>query len=145
MLLVKAERAVQTDLAWRDAAVYGTGGEQMWLGGTEDRVGLDPAPSRKGRASILERVARVLPSIRQASVLSHVAALRPVTPDGIPIVGMAEGWDNACLALGSGRKGMLLSAAIGRATAELLTTGSTQVPIDPCSPERCSTLSASAA
>jgi glycine oxidase len=145
MLLVNAQRPVRTDLAWRDAAAYGTGGAQVWLGGTEDRVGLDPVPSREGRASIVERVARVLPAMRQANVLSHVAALRPVTPDGIPIVGMADGWDNACLAVGSGRKGMLLSAAIGRATAELLTAGSTQVPIDPCSPERCSTLSASAA
>jgi glycine oxidase len=145
MLLVEASRGVQTDLAWRDAAAYGTGGSEVWLGGTEDRVGLDAAPSDSGRASILERAARLLPEMRRARVLRHMAALRPVTPDGIPIVGLAPGWENASLALGSGRKGVLLSAAIGRAAADLLTVGKTEVPIGPCTPERCFTLTANAA
>jgi glycine/D-amino acid oxidase-like deaminating enzyme len=74
-----------------------------------------------------------------------MAALRPVTPDGIPIVGLAPGWTNVSLALGSGRKGVLMSAALGRAAADLLAAGKTEVPIDPCSPERCFTLSANAA
>jgi glycine oxidase len=145
MLLVDASRGMQTDLAWRDSAAYGTGGSEVWLGGTEDRVGFDAEPSDSGRASILERAGRVLPEMRRVSVLRHMAALRPVTPDGIPIVGLAPGWKNAALALGSGRKGVLLSAAIGRAAAELLTAGETEVPIGPCTPERCFTLTANAA
>jgi glycine/D-amino acid oxidase-like deaminating enzyme len=69
-------------------------------------------------------------------VADQVAALRPSTFDGIPIVGFAPGWDNVCLALGGGRKGMLFAAGMGAATADLLLTGSTPLPIDPCSPGR---------
>jgi glycine oxidase len=145
LLLVEASRGVQTDLAWRETAAYAAGDNRVWLGGTEDRVGLDAAPSQAGRASILERAARLLPEMARARVLRQTAALRPVTPDGAPLVGVAPGWENACLALGSGRKGVLLSAAAGRAAADLLTAGSTDLPLDPCSPERCFTLTANAA
>ena len=30
---------VRCDFAWRDAAVYGAGNGEIWLGGTEDRAG----------------------------------------------------------------------------------------------------------
>jgi glycine/D-amino acid oxidase-like deaminating enzyme len=126
----------RVDLAWRDGAIYADGPERAWLGGTEERAGFDRAPSAAARAAMLERAARFLPGIADAPVLGQTAALRPVTPDGVPIVGIAPGWENVCLAVGSGRKGMLLSAGIGLAAAELLTTGKTRMPIDQCAPER---------
>jgi glycine oxidase len=130
------EGGVATDVVWRDAAVYGTGGDEVWLGGTEERVGFDRSASPAARASILDRVAQVLPGMRPLQVLQQTAALRPVTPDGLPIAGIPVGWDNVCLALGGGRKGVLLSAALGQAAAELIACGSTRVPVRPCSPER---------
>jgi glycine/D-amino acid oxidase-like deaminating enzyme len=69
-------------------------------------------------------------------VLEHVAGLRPVTPDGVPVAGLIDGWENVYAALGSGRKGVLLSAAVARAVADLITRGRTQVAIGPCSPRR---------
>ena len=137
MLLAELDtRGTEVDLAWREAAVYGTGGRRVWLGGTADRAGFDAAPSAAARASILERVSRILPGTGHARVVRQTAALRPVTPDGMPIVGRPAGWENACLALGSGRKGMLLSAGIGLAVAELLVRGDTTMPIGACAPER---------
>ena len=50
--------------------------------------------------------------------------------------GRPAGWENACLALGPGHKGMLLSAGIGLAVAELLVRGDTTMPIGACAPER---------
>jgi glycine oxidase len=141
-LLLVAGQGVRTDLAWRDAAVYGTTGAEAWLGGTEERAGFDATPSSRARAAILERVSRVVPGMRRSRLLRHVAALRPVSRDGFPIVGLAGGLENACLAVGSGRKGMLLSAAIGRAAADLVTSGSTAVPIGVCSVERWTTVPA---
>jgi glycine oxidase len=141
-LLLVAGQGVRTDLAWRDAAVYGTAGAEAWLGGTEERAGFDATPSSRARAAILERVSRVVPGMRGARLLRHVAGLRPVSRDGIPIVGLAGGLENACLAVGSGRKGILLSAAIGRAAAELVTSGSTAVPIAACSADRWATVPA---
>jgi len=53
----------------------------------------------------------------------HTAALRPVAVDHLPIVGFPREWDNVCLALGAGHKGMLLGASMGRLAADLLAKG----------------------
>lgn len=137
LLLVEAEGGgVTTDLAWRDVAVYGTSTDQVWLGGTEEHVGFDTAPSEAARTSILERVARVVPAMASARVVRQTTGLRPVTPDGLPIVGPAPGWSNAWLALGGGRKGMLLSAAMAAATADLVLDGATALPVIPLGVDR---------
>jgi D-amino-acid dehydrogenase len=61
-----------------------------------------------------------------------VAGLRPVTPDGLPILGISARWENVCLATGAGRKGMLLGAALGLAASELVVGGTTGLPIAAC-------------
>lgn len=124
------------DLAWRDGAVYADGAERAWLGGTEERAAFDRAPSRSARTSILERAERFIPGIAGARVLRQTAALRPVTPNGVPIVGVPDGWENVCLAVGSGRKGMLLGAGLGLAAAEIAAGGTTRLPIGQCAPDR---------
>ena len=129
-------RGVTTDLAWRETAVYGTGTTSVWLGGTEARTGFDDSPTDDGEATILRGVERVLPGFAPIAVEQRQAALRPATPDGLPIVGRAPGWDNVFLALGGGRKGMLLAAGLGRAVAELLMGDATSMPIAECSPGR---------
>jgi glycine oxidase len=130
LLLLEAEGGgVSTDFAWRDVMLYQTANEQVWLGGTEEHVGFDVRLSDAGRASLLERVAGVVPAMATARVVRQTTGLRPVTPDGQPIVGRAAGWTNAWLALGGGRKGMLLSAAMAAATTELVLDGTTALPI----------------
>jgi glycine oxidase len=127
---------VRADLVGGNAALYGTGGTSVWLGQTEDRVGFDRAATPEARNSILAGAATLLTDVRHARVLRQTVGLRPVTPDGFPIVGAPPGWENVCLAVGGGRKGMLLSSGMGLAAAELITEGATAVTIGPCSPER---------
>lgn len=134
LLLVRLRSAI--GVSWRGAAIYPRDAGSAWLGGTEQRMGFDHRPSEAGRDEIRSRVAKIWPKIDRAPVVRHVAGLRPATPDELPIVGMAPGWANVCLALGAGRKGMLLSAGIGRAAAELVTLGATQLGIGPCEPQR---------
>jgi D-amino-acid dehydrogenase len=125
MRLVERPAGARVDMAWREAGVYAAGPDRVWLGG--------PRELMRG----------VLPDLDGAPVLRRSSAPRPSTPDGLPIVGLVK--PAVCVALGGGRKGMLLSSALGLAAAELLTAGRTSLPIDPCTPERCSGLSASAA
>ncbi len=137
MLLVELDGGVlPTDLAWRDVGVYQAAADQVWLGGTEDHVGFDREISEAARASIVERAGRVMPAMVNARVLHQTAGLRPVTPDGMPVVGASDGWSNVWVALGGGRKGMLFSAAMGAAIADLVTAGSTKLSVEPCSGER---------
>jgi glycine oxidase len=136
LLVAPRGRRPRAEITWRQVGVYTGPGETLWLGGTEDRAGFDRRVTVSARDAIRAGVDRVLPGLEIAAVLRHVAALRPLAPDGIPIVGRAEGWDNVCLALGSGRKGMLYSAGLGQAVTELLLDGRTALPIDACAPER---------
>jgi glycine/D-amino acid oxidase-like deaminating enzyme len=136
LLLVEAAGGLATDLAWRDAVFYATGEETLWLGGTEEQAGFDLSPTPQAQAAILERARRVLPRLEHARVVRTKVGLRPVTPDGIPIVGAAEGWANVFLALGGGRKGVLLGSGMGQAVAELASAGETRLSIDPCAPGR---------
>ncbi len=131
----QAER-LSTDITRGLVGAYQAGDDRLWLGGTEERAGLDAAPSAAARTRILEGIHRLIPKLGSLRVIRHVAGLRPVTPDGLPIVGIPEGWANVCLAVGAGRKGVLLSAGLGRAAAELLVTGSTGVAIQGCAAGR---------
>ena len=124
------------EITWDGVGVYGAPDGRLWLGGTEDDAGFDRAPSASARARILEGIGRLLPGLAIARIVGQVAGLRPVTADGLPIVGFPAGCDNVCLAVGSGRKGMLISAGLGLAAAELLSTGATRMPVAACTPER---------
>ncbi len=105
--------APAADLSWGPVGVYAAGPDRVLLGGTEDDAGLDSNATDDGRERVLSGVARLLPGLGEPDVLEHWAGLRPVSPDGLPIVGIAPGWSNVCLAGGSGRKGMLLRTRTG--------------------------------
>ena len=110
-----------------------------WCGTTEDWKGFDREPSQQVAREIRERVARLVPDLAGARLLKHTACLRPVTPDWLPILGRAPGWENVYLATGAGKKGILLAPGIGKSIADLMTTGETTLSIQGYSPERFAT------
>ena len=77
-----------------------------------------------------------MPSLAGATLERQTACLRPVTPDGLPLIGPVPGWDNAYVATGGGPKGVLLAPAMGRAVADLILAGRTDLSIGPASPAR---------
>jgi len=129
------------DFASPDVLLFSRG-RQVWCGATEEWCGFDKAPSATARDALLSRAIQLLPTMANATLVQHTACLRPVAPDWLPIVGPAPGWDNVYLATGGEKKGILLSPGIGKAIADLLTTGSTPLDITPCTPQRFATVSA---
>ena len=99
----------------------------VWAGSTEEDAGFDGHPNSRGRDSILNDLSHMAPSVASALLVNHTACLRPVTPDGIPIVGRLPGWDNLYLATGAGRKGILWSVGMSQVVADLITRGDTEV------------------
>lgn len=137
LLLVDANGAdVANEITWRQLGMYPAAGSRLWLGGTEDRVGLDTRPSGSARSRILDGIRRLVPGIGQPRIVRQVAGLRPVTPDGFPILGIPSGWENVCVATGAGRKGMLLGAGLGLAASDLALDRTTRLPIAACDPAR---------
>ena len=66
----------------------------IWCGSTEEEVGFDLSLTDEARENILKMAVRLVPSLANAAVSMQTACLRPVTPDWLPIVGAAPGWDN---------------------------------------------------
>jgi D-amino-acid dehydrogenase len=84
----------------------------------------------------LDKAIKLMPALLDAQLVQQTACLRPVAPDWIPIIGKSPGWENVYLATGGAKKGILLSTGIGKAIADMLTTGSTSLSIGLCTPER---------
>ncbi|MCC6314084.1 MAG: FAD-dependent oxidoreductase [Thermomicrobiales bacterium] len=61
---------------------------------------------------------------------------RPLTPDGLPIIGWAPGWRNLALASGHAMMGVTLAPATGEVVAELVVTGTPPETIRPLDPAR---------
>lgn len=124
------------DIDGGHGSIYAKPDGLAWCGTTEDWRGFDRQPLAETRERVLGYAARLAPGLAGAEVVEHTACLRPVTPDWRPILGRAPGWDNAWLATGAGKKGILLAPAIGQSIAQLITAGQTPLPIDNLSPER---------
>lgn len=128
--------ALAHDFDCGEGSLYSRGDGQVWCGGTEERCGFDKSPTAAARHKIWQTAIRLMPALSEAWLVQQTVCLRPVAPDGLPIVGRVPGWDNVYLAAGGAKKGILLSPAMGKAIADLLHTGHTTLSIDPCTPER---------
>ena len=128
--------ALGGDFNGAGASVYPRADGLVWCGTTEVDEGFNKEPTEAAKEKIWGAARELMPELGHASLIKHTACLRPVTPDYIPIVGRAPGWDNVYLATGAGKKGILLSTGMGRATADLMTAGVTDLPIEGCEPER---------
>ena len=106
------------------------------LGSTMERAGFSAAVTNEGLAQIFRGAVRLLPALVTQAVARTWAGLRPVTPDGRPILGRDPEVAGLWYATGHGRNGILLAALTGEIIADLLTTGETNVDIAPLGADR---------
>ena len=128
--------ALSTYIGWRDYYAITKGDGLLWAGSTEEDVGFDDNPTAAGRDDVLMNLSRVIPDLVDAGIAGHTACLRPLTSDGLPIIGRALNLTNVYLATGTGRSGLLLAPGIGSAIADLIVDDATDWDIAPFSPER---------
>ena len=93
---------------------------------SEGPVPLDPATVAPD-AGAIERLAamcaRLSPVFAASPILARQACFRPVTQDGLPLIGRVPGLANAYAATGHSVWGMLNAPATGEAMAELIVDG----------------------
>ncbi len=119
----------ERDFQGAGVTLYRRERDQVWIGATEERKGFDASPSDSAKRTLMDGAVRLMPAMGDAELVLHTACLRPLTPDWLPIVGKAPGWDNVYLATGAGKKGILLSPGIGKAVADMVVRGVTDVPV----------------
>lgn len=122
------DRSITHDLTHGLISLYRRGDDEVWVGVTRERAGFDESATESGRGALIDGAARIMPAIRDADVIEHLAALRPMAPSGLPIVSRAAGWNNVYIANGGGIKGMLLCTGVGAAIRDLAIYGSTTMP-----------------
>lgn len=100
----------------------------VWACAISSQPGLPIDPAHvipdQGAHERLERLCRsIVPALGGAPIVARQACFRPVTEDGLPLIGAVPGAPNAYIATGHSVWGMLNSPATGEAMAELLLDG----------------------
>ena len=113
-------------------------GDQLRMSGWLELGRLDTKPSLKRLAQIEANVRSRIRLDPTLTVLERWAGIRPVTPDGIPIIGPAPRWSNVTYAVGHGKLGLSLGPVTGRLVAQMVCDLPTDLDVGPFSPTRFS-------
>lgn len=123
LLLQLPGTPIEYDFTLGSICLYRRRRNEIWVGGTTTHAGLDETPTQGAKDFLMASAARLMPAIRDARLLDHVAALRPVGPSNKPIATCVAGWQNIYVANGGGYKGVLFSALIARRMRDLVLSG----------------------
>src|SRR2546428_664678 len=124
----------RTVLYYDHGYVLARSGEAIF-GSTMERVGYDGGVTQAGIAEIGAAARRLLPHLPAVPTRTW-AGLRPLTPDGRPIVGPDPDVRGLWYATGHGRNGVLLAGLTGEIIASLVATGESEIEIASLAPER---------
>src|SRR5262244_1143510 len=108
----------------------------LWAGTTEEEAGFDEESTPAARDEVGAALLRMLPAMADAQVAQQTACLRPVTSDGLIVLGGVPGLDQVYVATGGARKGILYGPAMGHAIADLILSRRTRVALDAFAPGR---------
>ena len=106
------------------------------LGVADDNAGFDTRHTDAGVATIRTLAAAILPSLGSAPMLNTWAGLRPMTRDGLPIIGPDPEVPSVIYACGHGRNGILLAPMTGTLVAAIVTGRAEPTGPTPFSPSR---------
>jgi D-amino-acid dehydrogenase len=98
-------------------------GEKARIGGTLEFSGLNLRIDRRRLESIARGAREALLEWASPELESVWAGMRPMTPDGLPILDLAEQFDNVYVASGHSFQGLSLGPPSGHELAELIVTG----------------------
>lgn len=126
----------------RRAIVYGRGGylvargDEAIAGSTMEYAGFHSEVTSAGLARIFAAVTALCPTLTSAEVRRTWAGLRPVTPDGLPIIGAEPRLQGLWYATGHGRNGILLAGLTGLLIKQLMAGEPAEEDLAPFAPDR---------
>lgn len=106
------------------------------VGATAERAGFDSATTQAGKAALLASARSLAPSLGTNPVEGHWAGLRPASGDGLPMLGRLSGWENAFIATGHFRNGILLAPITADLLSRSILDGSSEPALGPFGAER---------
>ena len=113
-------------------------GGQIVAGGSVDDVGFEQGVDAATVSSILDELGVLLPAAAEQPLTCAWSGFRPYCDDLKPVVGAVPARENTFVAAGHFKKGIMMSPVTGKILADLITSGKTDLPIEPLSPARFS-------
>ncbi len=111
-------------------------GDRLRLAGTMELSGFNLI-ERAARIEMLALAARrYFAGAEQAEVQSHWCHLRPMTPDGLPVIGQTRKIKNAYIGAGHGMLGITQGPITGQILSDWIVDGQPSFDLSPLSPER---------
>lgn len=89
----------------------------------------DLAPKPENAQLMIERGLRVMPALAEAELVDHLAGVRPLSADRMPIIGFVPGLEGVVLATGHGTKGIHLAPLTARMVEDLVLHGEIRQPV----------------
>jgi len=106
------------------------------IGGTMELSGINRVLDRRRLATIRRVASAAIPGAFEGARVDEWVGMRPVTPDGLPVIGALPGVKNVWIASGHQMLGVTLGPATGDALAALLLEGASEVDLGPFAPGR---------
>lgn len=128
-------RPFECRIAWEDNYAVSKPDGLLWAGTTEEES-FEENPTHQARDGIMSSLLEVIPSVLDAHLVRQTACLRPLSSDGLPLLGQVRGWEGVYVATGAGRKGIVLGPVMGQIIANLITTGVSEFSIEAFHPNR---------
>ena len=135
----RPENAPEVPLILGEARVAMTPmGDTMRIAGTLEMAGMDLSIDQRRLDAVRESAGLYFPTM-DASRLEFVeewAGLRPLSPDGLALLGRWPSWDNLTIAAGHGTMGVSTSPASGKLVAQIITGEEPLTDLAPLDPTR---------
>jgi glycine/D-amino acid oxidase-like deaminating enzyme len=91
----------------------------------------DLQPKDANRTMMIDKACRVMPAVEDAELVAHLAGVRPMSADRLPIIGRVPGVEGAYLATGHGTKGIHLAPPTAQLVANAIVGGDPLDGVDP--------------
>lgn len=108
------------------------------VAGTMELSGLNEELDPRRVAALRRSAESEIPGVFEGTKTKEWVGMRPLTPDGLPMIGRLPSRHNVFIASGHQMAGVLLAPSTGRALAEVILDGEAAVDLEPFSPGRFS-------
>jgi glycine oxidase len=120
LALEQLPRALHRMVMTSDCYIVPRTDGRVLVGATVERAGFDPRTTAHGIAELLVAALRVVPALRDATLVETWAGLRPGTSDDLPILGHDPRASGVYYATGHFRNGILLAPITADVMAALV-------------------------
>ncbi len=102
----------------------------------ETGSGFDSRVTAGGVAEVLREGLAIAPDLEKATLTEVRVGLRPMTKDGLPLIGRPAQLQGLIIATGMGRYGLTIGPYAGRLAAQVAIAQSTEIDLVPYTPDR---------